>query len=89
MLIGNSILSNLGFLDDQRALEDASRNSTATVNMYDLTPGLMREDRFQLNNLSFAGPVIMGVGGKDLGLSFKTSALISSRDAALSRDIRT
>ena len=27
-------------------------------------PGQDRQDRFQLNDMSFAGPVIMGIGGK-------------------------
>ena len=27
-------------------------------------PGQERRDQFHLNNLSFAGPVIMGIGGK-------------------------
>ena len=33
-------------------------------------PGQERLDRFHLNNLSFAGPVIMGIGGKEIGDSF-------------------
>jgi hypothetical protein len=27
-------------------------------------PGMATVDRFKLNNLSFAGPVVMGVGGR-------------------------
>ena len=27
-------------------------------------PGQDRQDRFHLNDMSFAGPVIMGIGGK-------------------------
>ena len=27
-------------------------------------PGMATVDRFKLNNLSFAGPVVMGVGGE-------------------------
>ena len=53
----------LGFLDDQRAIEERliALNITRTQMMY--APGILREDRFKLNNLSFAGPVIMGIGG--------------------------
>ena len=35
---------------------------TLTATLYG--PGQDRLDRFQLNDMSFAGPVIMGIGGK-------------------------
>ena len=39
------------------------RNSTQDISA--VGPGMAEPvDRFRLNNLSFAGPVVMGVGGK-------------------------
>ncbi len=56
-----------GYLDDQKRLEAKLMNSTDSAAMNDpelnYVPGLQTEDRFRLNNLSFAGPVIMGTGG--------------------------
>lgn len=57
------VLFFTGFLDDQNYVH-LTNNGTIPLPKTNLTPGLERNDRFKLNNLSFAGPVIMGVGGK-------------------------
>ena len=55
---------NLGFLKDQREFEETLRRNNMTLASTLYAPGQERLDRFQLNNMSFAGPVIMGIGGK-------------------------
>ena len=54
-----------GFISDQKEFEARLHNTTHPPSR--LTgPGMAEPvERFQLNNLSFAGPVIMGVGGKN------------------------
>ncbi len=61
---------DLGFFDDQRQLAELAANGTVSKDNFHFTPGLATEDRFKLNNLSFAGPVIMGVGG-ECGYDFR------------------
>ena len=52
-----------GFIADQRRYQEIMRNSTQDISA--VGPGMAEPvDRFRLNNLSFAGPVVMGVGGK-------------------------
>ena len=52
-----------GFIADQRRYQEIMRNSTQDISS--VGPGMAEPvDRFRLNNLSFAGPVVMGVGGK-------------------------
>ncbi len=58
-----------GYLDDQKKLDvklNATNADGGGGRNPDLNyiPGLQTEDRFRLNNLSFAGPVVMGTGGK-------------------------
>ncbi len=70
------VMSILGFLDDQRKLEaklNVTDNAYMANNYLNYVPGLQTEDRFRLNNLSFAGPVIMGLGGETLILYASTS----------------
>ena len=54
----------LGFITDQREYEIQMNNKTHPPN-HKTGPGMAEPvERFKLNNLSFAGPVIMGIGGK-------------------------
>ena len=55
-----------GFLDDQREIEEKLMTLNLTRGQFMYAPGILREDRFRLNNLSFAGPVVMGVGGENI-----------------------
>ena len=53
-----------GFVGDQREYNDRMNNKTHPP-VLKSGPGMIEPvERFRLNNLSFAGPVIMGVGGK-------------------------
>ena len=53
-----------GFIADQKTHIEKLRNSTQGDTSL-VGPGMAEPvDRFKLNNLSFAGPIIMGVGGK-------------------------
>ena len=53
-----------GFIADQQTHVEKLRNSTQGDTSL-VGPGMAEPvDRFKLNNLSFAGPIIMGVGGK-------------------------
>ena len=57
------VLFSSGFIADQRRYQEIMRNSTQDISA--VGPGMAEPvDRFRLNNLSFAGPVVMGVGGK-------------------------
>lgn len=52
-----------GFITDQKEYELRMQNKTHPPTRQ-TGPGMAEPvERFQLNNLSFAGPVIMGVGG--------------------------
>ena len=53
-----------GFLDDQREMEQKLKDLNQTQEELLYAPGVVRNDRFRLNNLSFAGPVVMGIGGR-------------------------
>lgn len=64
---GHATTANPGFLDDQREIEERLQALNQTRDELMFAPGILREDRFRLNNLSFAGPVIMGVGGMQVG----------------------
>ena len=63
-----------GFVGDQREYNDRMNNKTHPP-VLKSGPGMIEPvERFRLNNLSFAGPVIMGVGGK----KFETVLLTGS-----------
>ena len=53
-----------GYLKDQKEFEESLRKNNMTMAATLYGPGQDRQDRFQLNDMSFAGPVIMGIGGK-------------------------
>ena len=53
-----------GYLKDQKEFEESLRKNNMTLAATLYGPGQDRLDRFQLNDMSFAGPVIMGIGGK-------------------------
>ena len=53
-----------GYLKDQKEFEEQLRRTNMTMAATLYGPGQDRQDRFQLNDMSFAGPVIMGIGGK-------------------------
>ena len=54
----------IGYLKDQKEFEESLRKNNMTMAATLYGPGQDRQDRFQLNDMSFAGPVIMGIGGK-------------------------
>lgn len=58
----SSVLDTLGFFIDQRSAESLNANGTLP-NGNVPGPGIPRQEGFQLNNFSFAGPVVMGIGG--------------------------
>ena len=59
------VLCFAGFIADQKEYEIKVNNKTHPYTP--VGPGQPEPtERFRLNNLSFAGPVIMGVGGKML-----------------------
>ena len=53
-----------GYLKDTREFEETLLKNNMTLASTLYAPGQERLDRFKLNNMSFAGPVIMGIGGK-------------------------
>jgi hypothetical protein len=53
-----------GYLEDQEIFEESLRKNNETMAERLYGPGKDRLDRFKLNDKSFAGPVIMGIGGK-------------------------
>lgn len=59
----NNIFSFSGYLKDQKEFEESLRKSNMTMAATLYGPGQDRQDRFHLNDMSFAGPVIMGIGG--------------------------
>ena len=64
--------------------EDRLKNETHPIQKKN-GPGLAEPvERFGLNNLSFAGPVIMGVGGKKAFVYTATTSTSSLTRAALS-----
>ena len=60
-----------GFLEDQKEFEEKLRRNNMTLASTLYGTGMERANRFYLNNLSFAGPVIMGIGGKKIILVYK------------------
>ena len=54
----------IGYLNDAREFEENLKKNNMTMAAALYGPGQERLDRFHLNNMSFAGPVIMGIGGK-------------------------
>ena len=68
------ILLFSGFVGDQREYNDRMNNKTHPP-VLKSGPGMIEPvERFRLNNLSFAGPVIMGVGGKKFGTVLLTGS---------------
>ena len=51
-------------MSDQREFEAMLERTNLTVQNVLNVPGTSRDANFRLNNMSFAGPVIMGIGGK-------------------------
>lgn len=72
LIISGIVMAILGFLDDEEELQKIISISNQTIVQYMFGPGMEREDSFKLNNLSFAGPVVMGIGGsyRDIYPSF-------------------
>ena len=55
-----------GFINDQKDFVERLNNKTHPPKL-NTGPGMIEPvERFRLNNLSFAGPVIMGIGGKKI-----------------------
>ena len=72
-----------GFISDQKTFQEKMKNSTYDIGI--VGPGMAEpEERFKLNNLSFAGPVIMGVGGKESILHHPSRLAVISINGKLS-----
>ncbi len=56
-------ISFSGYFTDQRSVESLIANGSLPSGNVP-GPGIARQEGFHLNNFSFAGPVVMGVGGK-------------------------
>ncbi len=54
-----------GFVNEQRAVQHLIANGSLPAGNVP-GPGQPRQEGFHLNNLSFAGPVVMGVGGETI-----------------------
>ena len=78
-----------GYLDDQKAYEIRLRNSNISESLLLYGPGLAREDSFNLNNLSFAGPVVMGVGGNYISEIDKKNSPLCNRTQHYTCTLRT
>lgn len=64
-VVNETLSAFSGFITDQKEFEARIRNESIP-SPRQTGPGMAEPvERFQLNNLSFAGPVIMGVGGNE------------------------
>ena len=80
ILCTNAIFLFSGFVGDQREYNDRMNNKTHPP-VLKSGPGMIEPvERFRLNNLSFAGPVIMGVGGKKFETGLLTGSNIQFRN---------
>jgi len=63
MQVSSHVVCFLGYFTDQSAVESLIANGSLPSGNVP-GPGIARQEGFHLNNFSFAGPVVMGVGGK-------------------------